>query len=658
MTPAQRELNDQKYESMKALYDAMPQEARDTQFAVYEARTSVDAKADSRPLKKFKLSYWKENQLTDSNTLSLFLEDKFGPGRYLIEPQDEHGQRILKFPFWCVSTEQFDEDAMDDDYDLDDRPRRRRRRRLRDDYDDDDFDDPSDRRESIADGLLMAQKVSSAGVGQAMSNQKDMVSLMLLTNQETSRTAREDAMRREDQRARDDAEVRRREQERRDAEEKRRYDEERKREDDKIRRDEEIRRENDKREEARREADRKHEREMLAAKEASDRKFQMVLAALPAILPLAERFLKPTPAPARETDPITMMIAKTFLDTKHNQDPNAAVQVVVEATKLGSQLQAEQMRSAMQMQGEMSKLLFTKTMEEMKSGGGSGKNMIETITELVSGAASLAEKLIPAKPAANPYQQQAQQRIQHQRPAAQSAPTSQQQPAPQAQQPVQQQPVDPDTGLTAEQMELAEAALNKAVQANPTYGTLRALYAIQTKRFASQAEYQKLIEYSVTCMPLDLRVAILDNNEGRVMELVLPTIQTNAELFEWAMKTEVQDWLRAFVPQLGPTIEAIFKLTAEQQREQYVAVLAQQQQELAPQESVTQGAPITAQDTVVPVQEGAPVGEQALDAGTPAQQAPVTAEVIQGPGSIPDQALQQADTGAPPVSGSHLDADV
>ncbi len=71
MTPAQRALNDQKYESLQELYQAMPQEARDTQFAIYEARNNVDAKRDPRPLKKLKLSFWKENQLTDGNTLGL-----------------------------------------------------------------------------------------------------------------------------------------------------------------------------------------------------------------------------------------------------------------------------------------------------------------------------------------------------------------------------------------------------------------------------------------------------------------------------------------------------------------------------------------------------------------------------------------------------------
>ncbi len=556
---------------------------------------------------------------------------------------------------------------MDDDLD-DDRPRSRRRRRR--EYEDDDFDDPSDRRETIADGLLMAQRVSSQGVGQAMSQSKDMMTIMLMTNQENQKMAREDAIRREDARAKEEMENRRRDQERKDTEDKRRYDEERKREDDRIRREEDRRREDMAKAEERREADRKHERDLAEARAASDRKFQTIMAAIPAIIPLAANLFKP--AQPREQDALTMMIAKSFLEDKRERDPNAAVAVIVEATKLGSQLQTEQMRQAMTMQGELNKVLLTKALENVNDGGG-GKNMIETITELVSGAATLAEKLIPAKPAPNPYQQQAVQRIQHQpqqqqpqqRPASQSAPTAASQAAEQGQQPAPENKPGEPAQLTPEQEQAAAQALTDAVNADPTYGTLRALYGIQNRFYENQAQYQRMIEYSVQCMPLDLRVAILDNNEARVMELVVPTIQRHAELFGWANSMEVITWLREFVPQLAPTIEGMHG-PAAQQREQYIAVLAQGQAQLQNEpEQVAQPE----QPAQVP-QEGAPVGEQALAAqeaivvDEQLQQPETTAEIIQGPGSIqeatatPVQPIEQVPVDPPAVSGSHLEPEV
>ncbi len=673
MTPAQRQLNDQKYQSMQELYEAMPQEARDTQFAIYEARNTVDAKRSPRALKRLKLSFWKENNFTDTNTLKVWLEDKYGPGRYLIEPEDEHGHRILKFPFWCISTDQFDEEDMDDEYE-DEYPRRRRRRVRERDYDDEDFDDPSDRR-SIADGLLMAQRASSVGIGQAMNQSKDMMSLMLLTNQENSKIAREDALRREEMRAKEESENRRRDQEKRDAEEKRRYDDDKRREDDRIRREDQIRQENQRREDAQREADRKHERDLAEARAASDRKFQAILAALPVIIPVAEKFLKPAQLPAPATDPLSMMMAKSFLEDKRDRDPNAAVQVIVEATKLGAQLQTEQMRSAMSMQGELNKILMAKTMEQMNGGG---KNMLETITELVTGAAGIAEKLLPAKPAPNPYVERAAARIpQQQRPVEQSAPVARQ-PA-QPQQPVapEQQPVPENrpgepAELTPEQEHAAYLALQATVEKVPIYGTLRALYGIHNRYYSSQGEYQKLIEYSVRCMPLDLRVAILDNNEERVMELVGPVLTIDPAINEWAHTLPAITWLRSFIPQLIPTIEAVHG-AAEQQREQYVALLAQatqivqerqaeaaKQAEAAPQAEATEPAHPFEHTTVPVPQEGVPVGEQALAAddqitGTPAESEPATAEIIPGPGSQPE--LQQAGADAT-VSGSHLDPDV
>ncbi len=668
MTPAQRELNDQKYESMKALYDAMPQEARDARFAVYEARGSVDAKADPRPLIKIRLSKWKELQLTDPGALSLYLEDKYGPGRYLIEPQDEHGQRILKFPFWCVSTNQFDGEDMDDlDDDDYDRPRRRRRRRARyDDLEEDDFDDPADRRQTIADGLLMARHVSNQGVGQAMSQSKDLVTLMMITNQENQKLAREDLVRRDEARLRDEAEARRRDQERKDVEDRRRYDDEKKREADNQKREDTIRQENQRREDAQREADRKHERDLAEARATSDRKFQALIGALPVLLPAAERMFKQAPPAARETDPLSLMIAKNFLDKQSNNDPNAAVQVIIEATKLGSQLQTEQMRSAMQMQGELSKVLLSKALEQVEGGG--SKNILETITELVTGAASFAEKLIPAKPAPNPYVQQAQQVVQRTqtRPVVQQVPVQQAQATPQQQQPEQapqHQPGQP-AQLTAEQQAVAEAALEDAVRANPTYGVMRGLYALQNRFYTSQGEYQKIIEYAVQCMPLDLRVAIVDNNQERALELVLPTIQAHSEIAAWAMKPDVQGWMQSFVASLVPTIEAMHG-TADQQREQYVAVLASQAAQDAGQGQSSldtrvpsQETPVSSQDSGSAVQEGAPVGDQALSPdeqleGTPGEQAPVTAEVIQGPGSVMASALEPETAGE--SSGSHLE---
>jgi hypothetical protein len=74
-------------------------------------------------------------------------------------------------------------------------------------------------------------------------------------------------------------------------------------------------------------------------------------------------------------------------------------------------------------------------------------------------------------------------------------------------------------------------------------------------------------------MPVDLRVAILDGDESKVLGIVLPVVQSDERLNAWAQNLAVLGWLRQFVPQLAQPIIGIHG-PAEHQREQLIISLS------------------------------------------------------------------------------------
>ena len=62
-----------------------------------------------------------------------------------------------------------------------------------------------------------------------------------------------------------------------------------------------------------------------------------------------------------------------------------------------------------------------------------------------------------------------------------------------------------------------------------TIAVLMALKAIHTRQYGNQAEYQQLVQFLVTQMPLDLRVAVLDGDELGVAAITTPVAQKEKE---------------------------------------------------------------------------------------------------------------------------------
>lgn len=661
-TPEQRAASDARYKAILDLMDAMPAAAKEPKFAVFPARNRSDAKADFRPLFKMQVSKWKDDGFMDEGALSAFLEEKYGPGRYLIEPQDEHGQRMTKLPFWVVATSNLEDDMDDfDDDDYDDRPRRRRR-----DDDDDRGPEPREKRANLADMLVTASRADREVAQSASKTQGDIMSLMVMSSQEQARQSREEAIRREELRREQEREDRKRE-------EDRRRDEDKKRDDERIRREEDYRREQTRleserevrraEEQRRRDEDnrrweaeqRRRDQEMLTAQQAGTKRLEIMLGLATAALPIVERMMNRTnpleqallrdATTKKDTDPITALLLKFVMD-KREDSPNMIIQTLVEATKAGSMIQSEQMKQAFAMNAEVTKAIIGKALEMAENGGGGGgKSTFESILGAIQGAADIVSKLTPAASTAPPaaYAQAARARIQA--PVAAPAPTAPAtataQPAPAPGQQPQQQP-------TAEQIE-EERKFQEAVRINPVLGVLSTLYLIQTNQYNNQQEYQALVQHAIQTMPLDVRVAILDGNETHLLGLCMPTIQSWPLLAQWA--PGALGWFRTFVPQLVPSIEAIHGPVA-QQREAYVAELAKrsQAQEAANQAQAELAAQATQADVMAPPAEAAAPAEAPVEA--PAGGPVEDSNVIPGPGSDAPATSAPVSDGAP---ASHLD---
>lgn len=601
ITPEQRAIADQKYAATLAVMDSMPQSAKEAKFAIYRARRRVDTKRDFKPLAKISLSEWKDKGFGGPEGMgaqAAYFTERWGTGRYLVEPIDELGNRITKLASWVVASpgieeddDMLDDDDYDDEYD-DDRPRRRRRRR-RDD--DDDFeDDPRDKRLNLADFLIASNQQDRGAVSKVVDSSQNTLAIMMHSQQNQSQLAREEALRREQM------EAQRREDERRRDEERRREDtirEDRRREDQRA---------------AQIAEDRRREDTNRIATEASNKRMELMIAAATAVLPRLfekkesgiEQAILASLTSKKEADPLMLMVMKNVLESNAKPvDPmGAVVSSMIEMQRMGNQMNVENTKQILALNGEVTKTLVTKILENSEEGGGN-KNMLEQIMGVLGSASEMVSKLMPTPPAApTQYQQLAQARQQQQpRIATQPvAPAADAAVAPGA--PAQEE----QTGRPVPSPEQL-AAFEQAVRANPTFGVLATLRAIQQHAYGTTEEYQRLVQNAVQLMPIELRVAVLDNDEARVLQLVTPTIEHFDQLREWSSNQEVLTWLREYVPQLAQPIEAIYGAAAKQ-REEYVELLAQTN---AQQQAAAEQAPQVEQPAVAEVvpteQEAAPL---------------------------------------------------
>lgn len=627
MDATKRAISDEKYQKMVDLLDALPDSAKEYRFAIYRSRRHQEAKASFRPLERIYFTKFQSENFKDEATLGNYLGDKYGPGRYFIEPLDEHNQRINKMPCWVVrgGNEDDMDDGDDDDFGDEQRPGWSRGRRRRDDDDED--DDPREARANMADLLTTVGKQNAAQVATVAKSGNDIFSIMMLTQSQAqeSRAAEErrreeqrvDERRREDQRAED----RRREQEteRKEREER----ENRRREDD--RKDREA-------------ADARRQADNIAMMQAANKRTEIIVAAVAAAAPVIGKLFEKKEdqtlpllikSMEKKEDPVMLMLLKGMMDKAH--DDSATKNMITqfgEMSKMTSAMGQEQMRSVLALSNDINGAMMKKAMDMMLSSPQGqtpeGKSIIEQVMSAVAGAADIVKVLVPQQ------QQQPPARLAQHQPAIAAniaAPTVTPTAAPAAESEKTRTEIAWEA-MTPEQRAAAEAQTPRGAEA-----VVQAIYAIQQQKYQSQAEYQELIKYLVTEMPLDLRVAVLDANESMLMGIMQPIVMKTPALVTWIMQPGVADWIRTFVSQLPPSLEGIHGPAAAQ-REQYVAALAAQKS--------AETAPV-ADATPAPTGEAAPVATVDVTGATAVEVAPTP--------SVTD---------APPAtteSASHLDHD-
>ena len=629
----------------------LPPEAREPRFAVFEAKWRSGAKADFQPLEKILYSQYKEQNFGDMPTLSAYLLEKFGEGKYLIEAQDEHGQRMLKIPPWTVIA---------GDEDMDDRgPSRNRRFRDRggDDADFDDYEgdeDPRAARANAADLISVAAKVSAAQNQNVRNESQQMVSMMLMTSQQADARRADEERRREDDRK----EERRREEAR--AEERRKEErEEQRRHEEKIERERE-----DRRREEQRTEDRRREENQRAI-EAANRRTEMVIGALTTLAPMISKVFEKkedTTLPLllkmtekKDADPMMVMLMKSVLDKSQSDDAGKMMmQNMGEMMKVSAQVQGDQVRSVMSLSSDMNSALSKKMLEMMMASPQGqteeGKSMIEQVMAAIAGASDIVKALVPGKPAEAPpvFQPQQQQVIQQ---PPQTTRHRLAAPAPTA--PAAPTPAAPDTrsqaqkewdAMTPEQRAAATAQVPSGVE-----GTLVALRAIQQKAYGNQAELQGLVQFAITSMPADLQDAVLAGDEMKVFALAGPVIEAKAELKAWATSDGVLGWIRSYVSQLAPSIEAVRKMQAE-------AAAAAPAPAPVVENSASEAAnPAPVVSPASPVAPPAPAGE-AVAPPAPAGEA-VVAPAIEAEMAVAPSTEELVVAPPTAASGSHLDVD-
>jgi hypothetical protein len=169
-------------------------------------------------------------------------------------------------------------------------------------------------------------------------------------------------------------------------------------------------------------------------------------------------------------------------------------------------------------------------------------------------------------------------------------------------------------------------------------------------------------------LPLDVRAAILTNDEQGLLGLVGPYVGQLPEVQAWISQPAALLWLRGYVPQLIPNIESFYGPAASQIA-QYQEELAKQAQGAAPAEQLAPdpvpAAPGTGDELAVGL-DGTPAtviagpgSEQRQLAGTAVPPAPEGSVVAAEDAPVEDAQPSgiAAPVQAPPSAGSHLDDD-
>lgn len=579
----QRALSDQKYAQMMDLMAVLPVEAKEPRFHVYTCHRRVDQKKEFKPVLRALYSEFRDNNFSEPGTLANYLQERLGAGRYCIEAYDAHNRRLDKIPAWYVTAgdpdmldDDQDRDDLDDDRDDDRYERRSRGRGRRRPFRDEDLDDdPLDQRANMADLLVSSAKSQAHTQAQSARASTDALSLMMLSQSQANESRQAEERRREEARI----EERKRDENR--AEERRREEvENRRREDAKAadERKEEQAREERRREEAiaeRRREEQRRDTDHLRQVEASNKRTELLLGALTAAVPLITKLFEKREDPIQSAlitrmtapppeDPVRTLLLKSILDKSDRKDgTEMMVQQMIEFSKISSQMTAEQMRGVMTMSADMNREMLKRAMSMMESTPQGqtpeGKNFLTQMMEALAGAGEFAKAIFPAQPA-QPQLQPPQQRraLPHQR---QHAQPQQQQPAPQqaaAPQPPVQPAVAPEevpTGVTA---------------------VLACLMAIHTNKFGNAQEHQNVVGYLLHNMPVDLRVAVLEGSEPTIFRIVGPYVEAEPECSAWFKVPANLGWVRNYVAQLRPHLEAMYGPLAQQQAELAAALAAQE----------------------------------------------------------------------------------
>ncbi len=705
--PAKRVLNDEKYQKTMDLLALLPDSAREWKMLFFEAREHSDTKADFRPLHKMTITEFADAGLKDEGALASYCEERFGPGRYLIEPVDEHNRRIDKAPHVIISTEGYMNDELDDDREYGRRGRGRR-------YTDDDLDDddPRSQRANLGDLATTLARQQHATTQANNQQTQQLATAVILSQKEQQASQVQVELRREElaeNRRREEREERRREDERaeqrrkEERDEQRRLEErEREREREERKEEREERRRQDERAEAQRREDRdKQDRAQREAIDASNKRMELVIAALPII---KEMFHRPEPRPVedklqplliakltekKDVDPIMMMFVKDAFERRNTNNGSDSMQMVIQGIVAASKAQSD-------MQNEFSMGMLKRCMDMMITNPGSSKEekdwaaQIATLVDSASGfmksvfpqGGGQSQQMLPPPQQQSRLPHQAQRRIatgqpqqgmtaQQRQPVQQQPPAQQHAQAPQpdpelwrqvqvpAESPFPQGQVVTQDNRSWEQLNHEERQqLIYAMNQIPTgpLAAVIALKAIQTKAYQTQAEYQQMVQMTLKNLPVDLRVAIITKDEATVIALVKPYVEPHPELVSWFDSMAVLVWLKETLVNLIPHIVSMYG-PEEVQKQELANAIAAHEAAQAEALALEQKQAETAATTPAPV-EGAPAAPaaDAVPVAPTAPEAPPQQMQAAAGGVVLDSVpAAPAAPAAPAPAKSHLD---
>ena len=530
--PGARAASDRRYAALLEMESILPAKAKDARFAVFRARAN-DTKAATRPAMRILTTTWRDMGLDDPGALASYLQEKLGPGRYLIEPQDAHNQRLTKLPAWIQATDEESEGGvMVEEEDEPGMPTLRRgwaHRPSEDEGEDPEDLTPQERSTNAMDFLTTSVRLQNEQTKENAMQAQSMLQSMLVLNQQAEDRRREA----EAERRKEEADARRREDERR---------EERRREE---RLAEEHRREEDRK----RDEERREERKLDIQRqiEASNKRLELVMGAVSALVPVIAKVLDRKEDPMQSAilafltkdktaDPTQIMLLKHILDKSQSGDHlTTMVQSMGEMSKMSSSMMAEQMKSMFLTMNQFQQEAMKKVMAMALANphiDEEEKSTFQQVMEAISGASSLITGLTGGQ---------------------QAPPQPQPLPMPQPQQMLQPLPVP----LPAPQQE-QPPPLPMGIA-----GVGACLMTIQQKQYPDQATYQKVVEMLIDNMPDDLRQAVVDGDEAKIVEQCVPVFQQEPELKAWVMQPDMFDWIRSFLSDLVPMLQS-----SEQEQEQ------------------------------------------------------------------------------------------